>query len=138
MKTTNNASILKSKGLLYTKVEDIMKSTKIFSANESELANRVIKYGSDEEQFIKWNERIIGFEIFWRARYMGDLVKTLSRRMVWQRRYCSKYLSYLHKFNVIHRDLKPGNVLRGKITDFGLSVIKTTAVTSVKGHNPLI
>lgn len=61
----------------------------------------------------------------------------------WEKRYdiavdiCSG-MSYLHRLNVIHRDLKPGNVvldrfMRGKITDFGLSVVKNTAVTSIKG-----
>ena len=47
-------------------------------------------------------------------------------------------MSYLHRLNVIHRDLKPGNVVldeygRAKITDFGLAVVKNTAVTSIKG-----
>lgn len=47
-------------------------------------------------------------------------------------------MSYLHRLNVIHRDLKPGNVVldalqRAKITDFGLSIVKNTAVTSIMG-----
>jgi serine/threonine protein kinase len=46
-------------------------------------------------------------------------------------------MAYLHRLNVIHRYLKPGNVcldefLRAKITDFGLSVVKNTAVSSIK------
>jgi serine/threonine protein kinase len=62
----------------------------------------------------------------------------------WQKReeiafdICSG-MSYLHRLHVIHRDLKPGNVVldkffRAKITDFGLAVVKTTAVTSIKGN----
>ena len=46
-------------------------------------------------------------------------------------------MNYLHKIGVIHRDLKLGNVVldkfyRAKITDFGLSVVKTASMTSVK------
>lgn len=46
-------------------------------------------------------------------------------------------MNYLHKLGVIHRDLKMGNIVldqynRAKITDFGLSVIKSATQTSVK------
>jgi serine/threonine protein kinase len=74
---------------------------------------------------------------------LQDYIYTQPCPEGWQKReeiafdICSG-MSYLHRLNVIHRDLKPGNVVlddlfRGKITDFGLSVVKNTAVTSIKG-----
>jgi serine/threonine protein kinase len=47
-------------------------------------------------------------------------------------------MEYLHKVNVIHRDLKPGNVvldefMRVKIVDFGLAVTKTATMTTFRG-----
>jgi serine/threonine protein kinase len=46
-------------------------------------------------------------------------------------------MNYLHRLGVIHRDLKLGNVVldkhdRAKITDFGLSVVKSSTQTSMK------
>jgi serine/threonine protein kinase len=74
---------------------------------------------------------------------LQDYIYKLPCPEGWQKReeiafdICSG-MSYLHRLHVIYRDLKPGNVVlddycRAKITDFGLSVVKKTAVTSIKG-----
>lgn len=47
-------------------------------------------------------------------------------------------MSYLHRLNVIHRDLKPGNIvlddnIRPKITDFGLAFTRSATMTSFRG-----
>ena len=47
-------------------------------------------------------------------------------------------MSYLHRLNVIHRDLKPGNIvldenMRPKITDFGLAFTHSASMTSIRG-----
>ena len=47
-------------------------------------------------------------------------------------------LNYLHRLNVVHRDLKPGNIvlddnMRPKITDFGLAMKKSATMTSFRG-----
>jgi eukaryotic-like serine/threonine-protein kinase len=47
-------------------------------------------------------------------------------------------MSYLHRLNVVHRDLKPGNVvldsnMRPKITDFGLAFTQSATMTSFRG-----
>jgi serine/threonine protein kinase len=49
-------------------------------------------------------------------------------------------MEYLHKLNVVHRDLKPGNIvlddcMRAKIVDFGLAVTKTSTMTSFRGES---
>jgi serine/threonine protein kinase len=48
-------------------------------------------------------------------------------------------MSYLHRLNVVHRDLKPGNVvldanMRPKITDFGLAFTQSATMTSFRGN----
>jgi hypothetical protein len=42
---------------LKTTLEDILDYITVFSTKNAVLANRIIIYGSDEEQFIKWSER---------------------------------------------------------------------------------
>ena len=48
-------------------------------------------------------------------------------------------MSYLHRLNVVHRDLKPGNIvlddnMRPKITDFGLAYTQSASATSIRGN----
>lgn len=50
----------------------------------------------------------------------------------------AKAMSYLHRLNVVHRDLKPGNIVldenyRPKITDFGLAFTQSSTMTSFRG-----
>ena len=47
-------------------------------------------------------------------------------------------MSYLHRLNVVHRDLKPGNIvldsnMRPKVTDFGLAFTQSSSMTSIRG-----
>ncbi|WVZ83993.1 hypothetical protein U9M48_031079, partial [Paspalum notatum var. saurae] len=62
---------------------------------------------------------------------LDGYIKDPSTGLAWRKRYriikgICEGLSYLHKMNIVHLDLKPGNILLGenevpKITDFGLS-----------------
>lgn len=51
-------SITQTLFLLHTTVEEIKDYMDLFSVENASLANHVFKLGSDEEQFVKWNERL--------------------------------------------------------------------------------
>jgi hypothetical protein len=44
--------------LLCITLEEILEYANLFSKSDQALAGHIVKYGSDEEQFIKWNERL--------------------------------------------------------------------------------
>ena len=51
-------SLLQAMDLLNTTLEDIRDFMTAFSVKNAKLANHIIMYGSDEEKFVKWNERL--------------------------------------------------------------------------------
>jgi hypothetical protein len=58
IETAKNPTTMQAMNLLYTTLEDIYDYIIIFSARNASLVNRIIIYGSDEEQYIKWGERL--------------------------------------------------------------------------------
>jgi hypothetical protein len=55
---THDTSLTQSLTLLSITFEEILEYLVLFSTKDRRLAAHIIKYGSDEEQFIKWTERL--------------------------------------------------------------------------------
>jgi hypothetical protein len=57
IENSKDAATSQAFDFLYTTLEDIKDYVVVFSTKNAVLSNRIIIYGSDEEQFIKWSER---------------------------------------------------------------------------------
>jgi hypothetical protein len=55
---SKNTVVTQAMDFLVGTLEDIKENMMLFSEKNALLANRIIIYGTDEEQFIKWGERI--------------------------------------------------------------------------------
>jgi hypothetical protein len=55
---TRNVTVIQSLMMLSITLEEIREYAVLFSKSDKQLAAHMVKYGSDEEQFIKWNERL--------------------------------------------------------------------------------
>lgn len=55
---TVDSGLLQTISLLCTTFEEIKEYLLLFSVKNALLAHHIINFGSDEEQFIKWNERL--------------------------------------------------------------------------------
>jgi hypothetical protein len=54
----NFLTVSQALALLYVTLEEILEYAILFSNSDKQLAAHIVKYGSDEEQFTKWNERL--------------------------------------------------------------------------------
>ncbi len=99
--------------------------------------DNVVSY---QENFVAYRTRFLvldlcdGADLFQLLRKHGPLNESATRSILGQ---IAKGLQYAHQAGVIHRDLKPGNVLvdrKGvvKLTDFGLSKLLESEVPAGK------
>jgi hypothetical protein len=56
--STRNLTVSQSLMMLSITLEEIWEYVILFCSLDQQLAAHIVKYGSDEEQFIKWNERL--------------------------------------------------------------------------------
>ena len=56
--STRNLTVSQSLMMLSITLEEIWEYVVLFCSLDQQLAAHIVKYGSDEEQFIKWNERL--------------------------------------------------------------------------------
>ena len=55
---TRDISLLQAMDILNTTLDEVKDLMLVFRLKNANLANHIVMYGSDEEQFVKWNERL--------------------------------------------------------------------------------
>ncbi|MAF84432.1 MAG: serine/threonine protein kinase [Chromatiales bacterium] len=92
--------------------------------------------GEEDDQYYVVMEHIQGartLEVYCRPDNLlliDDVVKIIYK--------CAKALHYAHKRGVIHRDIKPGNIMLTtendvRIIDFGIAILKDTDISRIEG-----
>lgn len=111
------------------------REAKLLSTLKDESITQIYDYGRDNNIYFFVSEYIEGQSIKEVLEAHGKLTPQAAAYIILE---AAKVLSRLHKQNIIHRDIKPGNIIiskdgKVKLTDFGLAFSQALPSLTIEG-----